>query len=87
MPTQLDRILQAAGCKTQVELAEFLGIRQSAVTDARRRGRIPEEWLLKMGQRMGMDPAGLDDSIIAGSAGDPESGTHPARSFPGMCKD
>lgn len=40
---QMERIHRATGTRTQVELAEFLGIRQSAVSDARRRGKIPAE--------------------------------------------
>lgn len=48
MPTPLDRFFEAAECRTQVELAQFLGIRQSSVADAKKRGSIPAEWLVRL---------------------------------------
>ncbi len=44
----LARVFEAAECRTQVELAEFMGIRQSSISDAKRRGSIPAEWLIKI---------------------------------------
>ncbi len=38
---QMERIKVATGKRTQIELADFLGIRQSSVSDAKRRGKIP----------------------------------------------
>lgn len=46
--TQMERILLVTRTRTQVELAEFLGIRQSSVSDAKRRGSIPAEWLISI---------------------------------------
>ena len=44
---QLERIkLISDAPRTQVELAEFLGIRQSEVSDAKRRREIPSSWLV-----------------------------------------
>lgn len=43
---QMDRIRLVTGTQTQQELAVFLDVRQSAVSDAKRRGKIPAEWLL-----------------------------------------
>lgn len=43
---QMDRIRMVRGKKTQQELAAFLNVRQSAVSDAKRRGKIPADWLL-----------------------------------------
>ena len=43
-----NRLLEAAECHNQSELASFLGLRQSVVSDARRRGSIPSEWLLTL---------------------------------------
>lgn len=48
MPTPLERVFEAAGCRTQVELAEFLGIRQSSVADAKKRKSIPADWLVTL---------------------------------------
>ena len=42
---QFQRILEATGCKTQVELADILEVRQSAISDAKRRMTIPSNWL------------------------------------------
>ena len=40
------RLLQVFGVTTQARLAACLGIRQASVSDALRRGRIPDGWLL-----------------------------------------
>lgn len=37
-------------------LAQFLGIRQSSVSDAQKRGVIPAEWLLKLLRKKGVSP-------------------------------
>ncbi|SBW07786.1 Bacteriophage CI repressor helix-turn-helix domain-containing protein [uncultured delta proteobacterium] len=42
------RLADALGITTQSELAEKMGIRQSSVADAKKRGGIPDSWLLKM---------------------------------------
>lgn len=42
---QIKRIHQITGTRTQAELAKLLGIRQSLVSDAKRRGIIPLTWL------------------------------------------
>ena len=53
---QYARLFEAAGCRTQVELAGVLGIRQSSVSDAKRRNTLPAEWLLRLLQRKGINP-------------------------------
>ncbi len=42
---QMKRLHHAAGTGTQQELAEYLGVPQASISDARRRGVIPVEWL------------------------------------------
>jgi len=42
--------------RTQVLLAEILGIRQSSISDAKRRGTIPAEWLVKLQRGYGLNP-------------------------------
>lgn len=44
----MERIFSVTGVRTQVELANFLDIRRSSVSDARRRGRIPADWLITL---------------------------------------
>lgn len=50
------RVFKSAECETQVELARFLGIRQSAISDAKRRNTIPAEWLIKLLRFKGINP-------------------------------
>ena len=40
-----DRIKKATGMRTQVEIAKLLDIRQSSISDAKRRQSIPDSWL------------------------------------------
>lgn len=45
---QIKRIQLITDKHTQTELADFFGIRQSSVSDAKRRSAIPSSWLLKL---------------------------------------
>lgn len=56
MQTPLDRLLEATECRSQVELAAFLGTRQSLISDAKRRDRIPAEWLDFLHKTKGVRP-------------------------------
>lgn len=56
----LQRFFEAVECRTQAELAEFLGIKQSSISDAKKK-TIPPDWLLtalrkKESDRMGYSP-------------------------------
>ncbi len=53
---QYQRVFEAAGCRTQVELADFLEVRQSSVSDARRRQSIPAEWQMKLLAKKWINP-------------------------------
>ena len=44
----LSRVFEAADCRTQSELADFLGVRQSSISDAKKRGSVPADWLLTL---------------------------------------
>lgn len=50
------RILTETGLKTQVQLAALLGIRQSSISDAKRRGSIPAEWLIRLYFERNLNP-------------------------------
>lgn len=65
MHNALKRFFEAAECRTQVELAEFLGIRQSSISDAKKRGVIPAEWLLTLWRKKGVNP----DWVLTGECG------------------
>lgn len=51
-----DRIKLATNTKTQVELAEVLGIRQSSISDAKRRNSVPADWYMKLFEKFGLNP-------------------------------
>ncbi len=55
-----DRICEATGTRTQMELADILGIRQSSISDAKRRRSIPREWFLKIWEKTGISPEWLE---------------------------
>jgi Bacteriophage CI repressor helix-turn-helix domain. len=59
----LARIFLVSGCRTQSDLARMLGIRQSSISDAKRRKSIPPEWLLKLLRLTNVHP----DWILTGS--------------------
>lgn len=44
----MERIKVVTGCYTQVTLAEVLEVRQSSISDAKRRASIPDGWLVKL---------------------------------------
>lgn len=50
------RILAETGLKTQVQLADLLGIRKSSISDAKRRGSVPAEWLLRLFFKHNLNP-------------------------------
>lgn len=56
MNAPLTRVFDAAECRTQEELARILGIRQSAISDAKRRGSVPSEWLICLFRLRNVNP-------------------------------
>lgn len=50
----LDRLLQGAGVRRDAQLAELLGVSPQAVSQARRKGRIPDGWIVKIAARFGL---------------------------------
>ena len=51
-----ERIKQATSTRTQVELAEVLDIRQSSISDAKRRNSVPSDWYMKLFEKYGLNP-------------------------------
>ncbi|HKK32567.1 MAG TPA: PAS domain-containing protein [Desulfomicrobiaceae bacterium] len=49
----LDRLKKASGTGTNRDLAEFLNVSPTAVSNAKKNGRIPPEWLISAGMRTG----------------------------------
>jgi len=54
------RMKEALGFNTQSALADELGVRRAAVSDAKRQNRIPPEWLLKLCRGRGLNPNWLE---------------------------
>lgn len=50
------RIREITGCRTQIEIATCLGIRQSSISDAKKRGALPDSWLITLLNQKGINP-------------------------------
>lgn len=59
------RILQVTGARTQVELAEFLGVKQSSISDAKRRYSIPAQWYMTLLAKRGINPLWVEKGVGA----------------------
>lgn len=53
---QLKRLMLVTETTSLSGLARYLGVRQSAVSDARRRGAMPAEWFIGLMQIMNLNP-------------------------------
>jgi phage repressor protein C with HTH and peptisase S24 domain len=56
----LQRVFEATGIASQTELASALGINRSAITQARKKGSIPDKWILKLFKTFGLNPDWLE---------------------------
>lgn len=69
----MERIKAATGARTQVQLAETLDVRQSSISDAKRRCSIPSDWILKLFRTHGLNPdwlqTGTDPCYLDSSKG------------------
>lgn len=50
------RIQFATNTRTQIELADVLEIRQSSISDAKRRDSVPADWYMKLFEKFGLSP-------------------------------
>ncbi len=57
------RIKFATGTKTQVEIAEVLEIRQSSISDAKRRNSVPGDWYMKLFEKFGLNPDWIKQGV------------------------
>lgn len=58
-----DRIRQATSARTQTELAAVLEIRQSSISDAKRRDSVPADWYMKLFEKFGLNPDWLKSGV------------------------
>lgn len=56
----LQRVFETTGVGTQNELASVLNIHRAAVSQAKRKGTVPERWILKLSQKFGLNPEWLE---------------------------
>ncbi len=54
-----DRVRESTGIANQNDLARFLGVHRSAITQAKAKGRVPDKWILKLSQSYGLDSGWL----------------------------
>lgn len=54
--TMYERIKRATNTQTQIQLAAILDVRQSSISDAKRRGSIPPDWVLKLLETHSVNP-------------------------------
>ena len=52
----LQRVFKATEITSQSQLADALGINRSAITQARKKGMIPDKWVLALYQKFGLNP-------------------------------
>ena len=52
----LNRIYEATGISSQIELAAALGVNRSAITQARKKNAVPDKWLFQLYRRFGLNP-------------------------------
>ena len=62
---QYKRVFEAAECRTQIQLAGFLNIRQSSISDAKRRKSIPAEWRMKLFEKKRINPEWILGGVAA----------------------
>ena len=75
----ISRIQTVTGCETQQELANFFGIRQSSISDSKKRSSIPPDWLLTILRKRGVNP----DWILTGQGA---KGLRPIDGFEGTAQ-
>lgn len=57
-----ERIKLSTNTRTQMEIAEVLEIRQSSISDAKRRNSVPADWFMKLFEKFGLNPDWLKKS-------------------------
>lgn len=69
--SQYRRVLQAAQCRTQAELAAVLDIRQAFISDARKRRAVPSDRLITLLEKKDINPewirAGTGNKVLQAS--------------------
>lgn len=56
----LNRVSEATGIISQNDLAKALGVNRSAISQARKKDKIPDSWILKLYRNYGLNPDWLE---------------------------
>jgi phage repressor protein C with HTH and peptisase S24 domain len=56
----MQRVFKATGIESQNELAKVLNVNRSAVSQARKKGCVPDRWLLQLYREFGLSPDWLE---------------------------
>lgn len=67
-PMVLERLKEAAGARTDRELALFLNVSAASISNARKNGRIPPDWLIDAGLRTGRSIDWLVRGVVGGGS-------------------
>ncbi|MGE0087783.1 MAG: S24 family peptidase [Desulfococcaceae bacterium] len=59
----LSRVYAATGIRSQNELALFLKVNRSAITQAKKKGLVPENWIFKLSRSFDLNPDWLEKGI------------------------
>lgn len=59
----IERIKAVTHTRTQTALAEILEIKQSSISDAKRRNFVPAAWYMKLFEKLGVNPDWLKSGI------------------------
>lgn len=59
----INRVFDATGISSQIDLAEALGINRSAITQARKKGAVPDKWILGLYRKFGLNPDWLEKGV------------------------
>lgn len=52
-----ERILQSTDLRTQTDVAGLLGVKQSSISEAKRRNHIPDSWIMTLFNKKGLNPS------------------------------
>lgn len=53
---QMGRVFAVTGARTQVELAALLDIKQATIANSKKRGNVPDRWLIRLLRRLNVNP-------------------------------
>lgn len=53
---RIQRLKEATGARTQLELAMKLHVRQSSISEAAKRRKVPDTWYMKLAENFGLNP-------------------------------